>query len=90
MLRSSARVRTVSSSLGPSVLLGYVSVCRGLLFPVAQVPSRELAWERNLVAKDVASLEGSAWAQPACLLWLILFSWSGNLTWPEAPCRDEH
>lgn len=52
---------------GPSALRGYVSVCRSLLFPVAQVPSRELAWGRNLVAKVVASLEGSAWAsQLAC------------------------
>lgn len=57
-----ACVRTVSSSADLRALLGHVSaaVCRSLLFPVAQVPSRELAWGRNLVAKDVASLEGSA------------------------------
>lgn len=57
-----ACVRTVSSSADLRALLGHVfaAVCRSLLFPVAQVPSGELAWGRNLVAKDVASLEGSA------------------------------
>lgn len=38
-----ACVRTVSSSADLLALLGHVSaaVCRGLFFPVAQVPSRE-------------------------------------------------
>lgn len=61
MLRSSQPVSGLSLPLR-TFCSARLCVCRSLLFPVAQVPSRELAWERNLVAKDVASLEGSAWA----------------------------